>query len=169
MSKTSTRTIDPYVIQQSNFYALRLIRNKYYPPHELNDLRQEFILFYLKYGDSYDPNRSSFKHFVQITFNSCERNLRKKSISLRPPQSLDEPSGEDDTSSRGDLLTSESPFSLVDLTMTLDRMPSDLRLVCSYIIDGSSIVEVARKLHLSPKAIYKRLKKIRKYFSEEGS
>jgi DNA-directed RNA polymerase specialized sigma24 family protein len=167
MSKNHYKGIDSYVVQQARFYSLRLIRKNYYSSNDFDDLVQEFILYYLRYGDNYDSARSSFKHFVQIMFNSCACNLIDRRAGVPRARSLDEPG--EDGQTEGDSLASESPFSMVDLKITIERLPGELREICFLLADDFSIAEISRKLGRSTKSIYKKLKKIKKYFSNGGS
>ncbi|GHU27826.1 hypothetical protein FACS1894152_4970 [Bacilli bacterium] len=109
MSKNVYGGVDPYVVYQSKFYALKLVRNNFYSFNDLDDLIQEFIMFYLKYKGDYDSNRSSFKHWLKIIFKNFYNDLEGKAKCRN--RIVHHPNGElGEEQTEEDLLFGESSF-----------------------------------------------------------
>lgn len=173
--KSNHNNINSYVINQAKYYSNKLIANGYYNNYEREDLFQEFIIFYLKYKDNYDINKSSFKHYINVIYNNLYNDLIDKTkYKRRILYLLDNEDNNNNLTDYKDSLTEVSPFfmslNMIDLKNTIDKLPNHnhLKDISYFIVEGYMVAEIAKKLKISKTSIYKKLKQIEKYFLDIG-
>jgi RNA polymerase sigma factor (sigma-70 family) len=182
-------SLDPYVLNSVRIYALGLVKTGYYLFSDLDDLEQEMILYFLSENKKYkyDKNKSSFKHWVNILLqNSCGLLIRKVRIrnkyfhkfSLNDPMNnTDHNSNDDNPIEMIDLIEDDKADTFEEyckmtqnkkLSVVLNKLPEDLKQLCKLLQTEKNVTEVAKKLSLSRKSIYKKIHKIKKIFKDLG-
>jgi RNA polymerase sigma factor (sigma-70 family) len=148
------------------------------------------ILYFLSENKKYeyDKNKSSFKHWVTILLqNCCSLLIRKIRIHNKyfHKFSLNDPANNNDCNSDDD-----NPIEIIDLieddkadtfeeyykinqskklSTILNKLPEDLKRLCKLLQTEKNVTEVAKKLNLSRKSIYKKIHRIKEVFKDEGT
>lgn len=179
--------VDPYVVDRAKYYSNKLISSGFYHYYEKQDLIQDFIMSYLRYKDSYDPNKSKFKYFVSVIFDrlyqgkidkAINRSRRKiyylidddESCSTLDRYSWDETNSKNQEGS----LTAVNPFfmsfDMINSKCLIDKLPENkyLKEIAYLVIDGYTVAEISSKLNISKKSVYKKIRQIEKYFLERS-
>jgi RNA polymerase sigma factor (sigma-70 family) len=182
-------SLDPYVLDSVRIYALGLVKTGYYLFSDLEDLEQEMILYFLNENKKYkyDKNKSSFKHWVNILLqNSYGLLIRKAKIrnkyfhkfSLNDlANNTDHNSNDDNPIEMVDLIeddkadTFEEYYKMTQsrkLSTILNKLPKDLKQLCKLLQTEKNVTEVAKKLGLSRKSVYKKIHRIKEIFKGLG-
>jgi RNA polymerase sigma-70 factor, ECF subfamily len=154
--------IDPFVIQQAEIGASRLVLRAGFKRQDWDDLRQDLILDYLERLPRFDDTRGDLRGFM---FGVVRHRAAQIAVQQRRRAQL------------GDALlaNSNSPcrhhstdYDLkMDIQATVARLPEHLKVVALMLADWSPS-QVARLTGKSRSRIYQLIREIRRAFVDAG-
>lgn len=181
-SHNKYNNIDPYVVNSNHFYSLKLIKSRLFCSSQLEDLEQEFMLHYLKYSKKFNPNKSSFKNYISLIFETKYKILVRKSSKNKECFNnffFDKATNDNNKESINYLNKPDvenKPIYLTDfeknlindkILKTIEKMPKRLQILCR-ILQNHTVLEASEKLGVLRPNLYREIKEIKKYFTDAG-
>jgi RNA polymerase sigma-70 factor (ECF subfamily) len=155
--------VDPFVIQQAEIGASRLVRRAGFTRQDWDDLRQDLILDYLERLPRFDRTRGDLRGFMfgvvrhraaQIAAQERRRARRDSSFGA----------GSGASPCRGEALNYDLRL---DVVTAMSRLPERLRTVAELLMERTP-GEVALITGKSRSRIYQLIKEIRQSFLDSG-
>jgi RNA polymerase sigma-70 factor (ECF subfamily) len=155
--------IDPFVIQQAEIGASRLVRRPGFTRHDWDDLRQDLILDYLERLPRFDRTRGDLRGFM---FGVVRHRTAQIAAQQRRRARLDSSLGawSGTQPRRGQLLNYDLRL---DVVTAMSRLPEHLRAVAQLLMERTP-GEVARITGKSRSRVYQLIKEIRQSFLDSG-
>jgi RNA polymerase sigma-70 factor (ECF subfamily) len=158
-SVASPSSFDPFVVQQAEIRASRLVTASGFPRDDWEDLRQELLLDYLERLPQFDPNRGDARGFMfGVVRHRAARMAVQRTRRVRAEASLRE--------SRTTAVAPELDLSL-DVAAAVNRLPAHLRALAIALQDLTPS-EVAHVMGRSRTRVHQLIQQIRAAFVEAG-
>jgi RNA polymerase sigma-70 factor (ECF subfamily) len=155
--------VDPFVIQQAEIGASRLVRRTGFTRQDWDDLRQDLILDYLERLPRFDRTRGDLRGFM---FGVVRHRAAQIAAQQRRRARLDSSSGDaiGTPPRRSQLLNYDLRL---DVVTAMSRLPEHLRAVAQLLMERTP-GEVALITGKSRSRIYQLIKEIRQSFLDSG-
>jgi RNA polymerase sigma-70 factor (ECF subfamily) len=161
----SATAIDPFVLQQAEIRASRIVGANGYTPDDWEDLRQELLLDYVRRQPRFDPERGHQRGFVFGVLRNHAAKLATAGNRTRAASEL--PDAPPDPCC---FVTSPLEAELhlrIDVQTVLSRLPEHLRILAVQLTEMSP-VEVCRESGRSRSCIYRWIADLRRAFIAAG-
>ena len=154
--------LDPFIIQQAEICASRMVGNYGFSPDDWEDLRQELVLEYLERLPLFDPSRGDLRGFgygvvrnraVKLAVRRCRAVANQEADGRRVDRALSRMDAELEARIAVQAVVSRLPNHLQDLARQLSEM---------------RIGEICRKTGKSRRRIHQLVRQIRDAFVEYG-
>jgi len=159
---SAAAAIDPFVIQQAEIRASRMVGNYGFTRDDWEDLRQELLLDYVKRRPRFSPDRGDHRGFA---YGVLQNQAAKLAAGKRRTGPLSQPNPEADwsssVSSNGDI-----DFRL-DIQAVVSRLPIHLRILARQLSEMDP-ADVRRQTGRSRSRLYQWIAEIRAAFIEAG-
>jgi len=166
-----TTHVDAYAMEYATLRARLLVATAGFHPQDLEDLRQEILLDYLRRAPRFDPARGDRDAFVRgVMRNHATVLVVRRSRSLRHETLLDDiiPSEESldrVLGNRYDHSPAEAIELAIDMTRELHSLPEQVRGVAK-LLELMSVSDVCRMTGKSRSRIYQIVRELRDVFTE---
>jgi RNA polymerase sigma-70 factor (ECF subfamily) len=155
--------VDPFVIQQAEIRASRLIGSHGFTRDDWDDLRQDLLLDYLERLPQFDGDRGNPRGFM---FGVVRHRAAQLAARQRRQVPL-VPDGSTETGGSRHRHTAVNYDLRLDLEAAVSRLPQHLRAVAQMLSDRTPR-EVARITGKSRSRVYQMIQEIRGAFVEAG-
>jgi RNA polymerase sigma-70 factor (ECF subfamily) len=152
-------SFDPFVVQQAEIGASRLVAAPGFHQDDWEDLRQELLVDYLERLPQFDPSRGDARGFM---FGVVRHRAAQMAMEQRRRIRTDD----SPRSRTASTVEPELDLSL-DVAAVVDRLPEHLRELAIALKDLTP-KEAARRLGRSRTRIYQLIQQIRSAFVEAG-
>ncbi len=168
--------IDKYVVNQVRYHARKLVRHPSIHSMEIEDIEQELMLDVLSRTQAYDPEKASWRTFVDRILNHKIANLIEDAKALKRgggvrAMSLDalleNPEGEDDEhpDPAGD--PTEAMHLAIDLKQAMQVLPQSL-VVLMFQLGEHNPSELSRMTRVPRATLYGSINTLRGTLREQG-
>ena len=156
-------SVDPFVIQQAEIGASRLVRKSGFMRHDWDDLRQDLILDYIERLPQFDRDRGDLRGFM---FGVVRHRAAKMAAQQRRRVRLvsDLRAGSGDSRHRHE--TADYDLRL-DVEAAVSRLPEHLQMLAQMLAERSPR-EVSRLIGKSRSRVYQMIEEIRSAFLDAG-
>ncbi len=160
-----TPAIDPFVVQQAEIRASRMVGNYGFTTDDWEDLRQDIMLDYLERLPRFDVSRGDLRGFGYgvVRNRAAKLAARQRRVAARLDLEWDEHRTEPALLSRPDADLDIR----IDVQKVVARLPHHLRLLAQQLSE-MSLGEVCRHTGKSRSRIYQWIRQIRAAFVEAG-
>lgn len=159
---SATTAIDPFVIQQAEIRASRMVGNYGFTRDDWEDLRQELLLDYVKRLPRFSPDRGDHRGFVLGVLQNRAAKLAARQCRTR--SSL-QPGPDADWTS---LPFSDGGLDLrLDIQAVISGLPVHLRILARQLTEMDP-ADVRRQAGKSRSRLYQWIREIRAAFVEAG-
>ena len=159
---SAAAAIDPFVIQQAEIRASRMVGNYGFTREDWEDLRQELLLDYVKRRPRFSPDRGDHRGFA---YGVLQNQAAKLAAGKRRGGPRLQPSPEADWSS---FVSSNGDIDLrLDIQAVVSRLPIHLRILARQLSEMDP-ADVRRQTGRSRSRLYQWIAEIRAAFIEAG-
>jgi len=176
MSNNKYDGIDTYVVNQVRYHARKLVRHPSIHSMEIEDIEQELMLDVLSRTQAYDPEKASWRTFVDRILNHKIANLIEDAKALKRGGGIKEMSldallenndGEDSEfpDPAGD--PTEAMHLSIDLNRAVQVLPQPLVLLLIQLGDHNPS-EISRMTHMPRATLYGSINALRGTLRQQG-
>jgi DNA-directed RNA polymerase specialized sigma24 family protein len=176
MSKNNYKGIDPFIINQVRYHSRSLIRHPAIHGMEVEDIEQELMLDVLSRTQAYDPEKASWRTFVDRILNHKIANLIEDAKALKRGGGvraisldalLENPEGENDElpDPAGD--PTEAMHLAIDLKQAMQALPKPL-VVLMFQLGEHNPSELSRMTRVPRATLYGPINTLRGTLREQG-
>jgi RNA polymerase sigma-70 factor (ECF subfamily) len=159
---SAAAAIDPFVIQQAEIRASRMVGNYGYTRDDWEDLRQELLLDYMKRQPRFSPDRGDHRGFVRGVLRN---QAAKLATGKRRSGPFSEPGSDAEWNS---FISSNGDIDLrLDIQAVVSRLPIHLRILARQLSEMEP-ADVRRQTGKSRSRFYQWIAEIRAAFVEAG-
>ncbi len=159
---SAAAAIDPFVIQQAEIRASRMVGNYGFTRDDWEDLRQELLLDYVRRRPRFSPERGDHRGFA---YGVLQNQAAKLAAGKRRNDPLAQAGPEADWNS---FISPNSDIDLrLDVQAVVSRLPIHLRIVALQLSEMEP-AEVRRQSGRSRSRLYQWIAEIRAAFVEAG-
>lgn len=159
---SAAAAIDPFVIQQAEIRASRMVGNYGFTRDDWEDLRQELLLDYVRRRPRFIPERGDHRGFA---YGVLRNQAAKLVAGKRRGDPLSQPSPDADWNS---LTSSDGDIDLrLDVQAVVSRLPIHLRIVARQLSEMDP-ADARRQNGRSRSRLYQWIAEIRTAFVEAG-
>jgi RNA polymerase sigma-70 factor (ECF subfamily) len=155
--------VDPFVVQQAEIRASRLVGTHGFTHDDWDDLRQDLLLDYMERLPQFDADRGDLRGFMYGVVRHRAAQLaarQRRQVQYVPDESLDS----------GGLRHQHSAVDYdlrLDVEATLWRLPEHLRTLAELLLERTPS-EVSRATGKSRSRVYQMIAELRAAFIEAG-
>lgn len=161
----STAAIDPFVLQQAEIRASRIVGATGYTPDDWEDLRQELLLDYVRRQPRFNPARGHHRGFA---FGVVRHHAAKLAAARNRARSASElPYAPPDPCCCATSPLEAELHLRIDVQTVLSRLPEHLRSLALQLTEMSP-GEVCRESGRSRSCIYRWIAELRRAFLAAG-
>ncbi|MFN3324997.1 MAG: RNA polymerase sigma factor [Bryobacteraceae bacterium] len=161
----SAAAIDPFVLQQAEIRASRMVGSYGFTREDWEDLRQELLLDYMKRQPRFDPARGDQRGFVFGVLRNHAAKLATAGNRARAASKL--PDAPPDPCACVTARLEAELHLRIDVQAVLSRLPEHLRILAIQLTEMSA-AEVCRESGRSRSCIYRWIAELRRAFRSAG-